>query len=134
MTDRFEQRLRDAARAIPTPAAPPELIARVLAERAAGERVRLPGELVRPRWSRRRVFAVIATTLGVAAMATVFVSRRPSRAPVPGDEMISSAGGFFVSTAFAGEAAGALSIPAVTGVDGTRIEPRRYEPDATFVP
>jgi hypothetical protein len=127
MTDHFEQRLRDTARAVPTPEAPRDLIARVLAERAAGARIRLPDDSVKPRLSRGRIVAVLATTIGVAAMATVFVSHRPSRSPLPADETISSAGGFFVSTALAGEVAGTLSIPAVTGVDGTRIVPRRYD-------
>jgi hypothetical protein len=42
MTDLFEQRLRDAARSLPTPDAPPSLIERVLAERASGTRSILP--------------------------------------------------------------------------------------------
>ena len=42
MTDLFEQRLRAAVRELPVPAAPDDLIARVIDERARGERIILP--------------------------------------------------------------------------------------------
>ena len=50
MSDSFEQRLRDAARAVPTPDAPNGLIERVVAERAGGRRVTLPTAQSVERW------------------------------------------------------------------------------------
>ena len=123
MTESFEQRLRDTARAIPTPDAPEGLIQRVLAERASGARIALPTEptLSRQPLNRRLVLAVGATIAAVAAF--LLVQYRGDST----DHSFASDGGLFVSTAFAEAAHTASPLPPVTGVDGTKIVPRQYD-------
>jgi hypothetical protein len=130
MTDLFERRLRDAARAVPTPNAPDDLIQRVVAERSAGRRIDLPvGERNSSRHRGRRFSASAMIAIAASIVAVIALSwwRLASRAPLSPDDSLSSAGGFLVSAAFAGEMPNSSSIQPLSGVDGTRIIPRRYE-------
>ena len=80
------QRLRDAVRAEPVPVAPQAMFERVLARRAAGERVILPAGDVphastNPRW---RVFAAAAVVIAVGGVA-LFSSRSATAAGEEGE-------------------------------------------------
>jgi hypothetical protein len=136
MTDLFDRRLRDAARAIPTPDEPDDLIERVLAERGTGRRIVLPTDLGDTGPSRARQFvrpAIISIAAAVAAIAMLFVLQPRPRASLTANDTISSTGGFLVSTAFAEQRSRSPTVPRLSGVDGARIVPRQYEYRIQFV-
>ena len=133
MTDLFEQRLRDAARSLPTPDAPPSLIDRVLAERASGNRSILPVASPPRAFGRWRSATIVAFAAGVAAVAVMMVSRADPRSPsLAAADSVSSIEQFFVrgvfpANAFAQTPPPAPGAPPVVGIDGTALSARRYE-------
>jgi len=133
MTDLFEQRLRDAARSLPTPDAPPSLIDRVLAERASGNRSILPVASPRRAFGRWRSATIVAFAAVVAAVAVMMVSRADPRSPsLAAADSVSSIEQFFVrgvfpANAFAQTPPPAPGAPPVVGIDGAALGARRYE-------
>src|ERR1051325_5655324 len=114
MNDLFEQQLRDAARRAPAPDAPPDLIQRVIAARAAGERIILPAEPALPRRSNSRLiggFAVAASLAGAAVLFLPTVFHRATTTPTSSD-------GFFVSTALAEQTSNEPTAPPLVGLTG----------------
>jgi hypothetical protein len=133
MTDLFEQRLRNAARSVPTPDAPRSVIDRVLAERASGERLILPTEPRRSRLSHWRAVAVVAVAACLVAVAVTVTSRAPRRtSTVASADSISSlerffAQGIFPANAFAQTPPPAPGAPPITGIDASAFGGRRFE-------
>jgi hypothetical protein len=133
MTDLFEQRLRNAARSLPTPDAPRAIIDRVLAERASGTRIILPASPPRSALRRWRSVGIIAFAAGIAALGLTLTSRATQRSSsVAAIDSVSSVERFFVqgmfpTNAFARTPPPAPGAPSVTGVDGATLGGRRFE-------
>lgn len=133
MTDLFEQRLRNAARSLPTPEAPRSVIDRVLAERASGTRTIIPPSGSRAGSNAWRAVAVFAVAAGVAAVGVTVASRVDRRAPgLAAADSVSSierffARGVFPANAFAQTPPAAPGGPPVTGVDAALFGGRRLE-------
>jgi hypothetical protein len=117
----FFRRVSADARAAAAPVPSDALLARILASRAAGERVVLPADPATPRkWRRRGVLA----GLSAAAAAAVFVvarghGPRPDR---PEGGWATTGLGLLPTPAYAEEAPASLDWPPVP-VDGTRVRP-----------
>lgn len=124
--------LRAAARALPTPEPSPDLLARVLAERAAGARAILPTEVAQTRApsrsSRSRVVMAAAAVLIVVAGASLLRPRVPNADVVATEPDALSKFGFFASVADAAElpAGSHPSVAPITGIDGRRIRAGTY--------
>src|SRR4051812_49377174 len=105
MIDLFEQRLREAARATPTPPPPVHLVARIVTERADGQRVRLPVIDTRRRVQRGR--GLLWLMAAAAALLLVTVTPRLVQRAAQGSaaDSVVSDPGLFVLMAFAGEIA-----------------------------
>ena len=126
MSDSFEDRLRTAARSAPTPPPPADLIGRVLAERAAGERIILPTEEPRQRMiGQRFIFGLL-----VVAAAVVIALIAPPKPEQRGDSTVfvlaGADDGLFVSTAHADQPPAAPQAPPLRGIDGSKIVARSY--------
>jgi hypothetical protein len=122
MTDNFEQRLRDAARSLPTPDAPDGLVDRVIAERAGGARVFLPTESAHQPRSRVRSFAFVAIAAAVAAIAVLVVPGTVHRGAK--DDFVSDA--IFGGSAYAEQPISAPGAPPLAGVNALALTPRTY--------
>jgi hypothetical protein len=122
MTDDFEQRLRDAARTLPTPDAPDGLVDRVIAERAGGARIILPTEPARSSRSRLRSFAFLAIAASVAAIAVLVVPGTAHRGAK--DEFVSDA--IFGSSAYAEQRTSGPLAPPLAGINAIGLAPRSY--------
>ena len=116
MTNPFDQRLRQAAREMPVPHAPPDLIARVIAERARGMRIGLPAE--RPSGGRQRAWvastAVAASLVAIGLLATQRSAPRSTvdvRPPSIAGDSFSSMGSFFVNNAYAAQTSNRPTFP-----------------------
>jgi hypothetical protein len=119
----FRREVAEDARRIPAPPAPPELIGRILAERAAGERVLLPSaEDRRPAFSR--VQKVGGAALAAAAVVAILIPlRHVGSHPDAGDALPVAGGGWLTADAYAAQPG---ITPPVTGIDGTRVRPGRW--------
>src|SRR5579885_1834288 len=126
MTERFEDRLRAAAQRAETPEPPADLIDRVVAERAAGQRVILPLDepvLRRRRWSP---FGLVTATIA-AALAVMVTQRALYRGTTAtAADSITSTGDFFVATAFAEQVARGPALPPLRGLSGAQVRAGRY--------
>lgn len=125
MNDLFDERLRLAARATRTPDAPPDLIARVIAERAEGRRAILPAEGA-SRQSRGRLVFGVAVAAAIAAGVILLAPHIVQYSPDATDDA-------FVSPLYAAQTSRTPSAPALSGVDGTRIHAGRYAYRVVYV-
>lgn len=125
MTDLFEQQLRAAARAIPTPEPPANLIDRVLAERANGQRAVLP--VATTAWFQRRRFRV-GLIAAAAAIIVAIVALQTRRAP---DSTVVSSG-LFIGTAYAEQAA-TTPLAQRLRLSSSALQARRYTYSIDFV-
>jgi len=129
MTDLFDQRLRNAARAIPVPIAPASLIDRVISERAGGGRIALP---VDPPASRRLQVGVVSLLLAAAVIVVatfVSVPRHRSTAPFGETDAVSSVWQAFISagvlprSAFAQISIATPTAPPLATMNGVALRP-----------
>jgi hypothetical protein len=127
MTDLFEHRLRAAARAIPTPEAPPGLIDRVLAERASGQRAVLPAATTH-RFQRPWFRAGLITLAAAVVVAVALVLEKRSS----GEETAVVSSGLFIGTAFAGQIESAPAAPRLR-LTSAALQARRYDYSIDFV-
>jgi len=119
----FFRRVSSDARAAAAPLPPEALLARILASRAAGERVvlPLPVDPATPRTWRRR--GALAGLSAAAAVAVFLVARGHALRPDGPEEGWTTTGlGLLPTPAYAEEAPASLSWPTVP-VDGTRVRP-----------
>ena len=116
----FFRRLSSDVRAAAAPAPSDDLLARILASRAAGERVVLPADgTPAPAWRRRGVLAGLSAT----AAAAVFLLARGHAPPPDGPEEGWTTGlGLLPTPAYAEAAPITVDWPPVP-VDGTRVRP-----------
>jgi len=127
MNDVFENRLQTAMRSLSSPAAPPDLIARVIAERAAGKRIILPTSTPSSRFSRvARIGWVMAVAAALAIVMALPHAVRRMRGDAAADS-VSSSDDFFVSRAFAEQGARGPAYPPLHGLTGVLIRPGRYQ-------
>ncbi|HVG44974.1 MAG TPA: zf-HC2 domain-containing protein [Longimicrobium sp.] len=114
------RRISSDLRGATAPEPSPDLLARILASRAAGERVVLPADAdPAPVWRRRGVLA----GLSAAAAAAVLLLARGNAPPPDGPEERWTTGlGLLPTPAYAEAAPVTLSWPPVP-VDGTRVRP-----------
>lgn len=133
MTDLFAQRLRRAARELPAPDAPPDLIDRVLAERGQGERIILPTETPKTRRSRSWTLGIAAAAACVAAISvfvasssTSFLRRSMLGIRTSSADSLESTGSFFVSPAYAAQPATGPSFPPLAIVAPPALRPGTY--------
>jgi hypothetical protein len=127
MTDLFEQRLRTAARKLPVPGAPPDLIDRVIAERALGQRVELPTTTTSRR--RRWVPGILAAAVFIVAIMLAGTALLTTRAitHVASVDSLSSTGSFFVSNAWAAQTVKGPGFPPLPMTSGASIRPGTYQ-------
>jgi len=125
MIDDFEQQLRAAARAIPTPEPPAYLIDRVLAERASGRRALLPATSS----ARERTPFRIGLIAAAAAVLISMVFLRTQRTP---DNTIVVSSGLFIGTAYAEQRTSGPAAPPLR-VSSLALQPRRYAYSVDFV-
>jgi len=136
MNDLFDQRLRNVARSLPTPEAPSDLIDRVMAERAAGERIVLPSGSPRRarRSSRVTVLAVAASVILAAAIGISRSIQRPSPSTAVADTATSSfTSGFFISPAFAQTPPRVPGAPPIAAFNAKVLDGRQLEYRIQFV-
>jgi hypothetical protein len=133
MTDLFEQRLRNAARSLPVPSAPPELIERVIAERAAGHRA--PGSPNTPMLGRRRALRITAVAAGIIIVGTLLTARTVAKKITPARitdsasslERLFASSGVGPATAYAQTPPPAPGAPPITGMNGLLLGGRRFQ-------
>jgi hypothetical protein len=129
MTDLFDQRLRNAARAIPVPVAPVSLIDRVIVERAGGTRIALPVDAPSPQHVRLAVSSLLLATAVIVVATFVAVSRHRSTAPFGETDAVSSVEQAFISagvlprSAFAQIATVTPAVPPLTTMNGAALRP-----------
>jgi hypothetical protein len=123
MTDLFDKQLREAARALPVPDAPADLIDRVIAERGAGGRMILPVESASRR--RSRLGAIAGFVAVAAVLAAIAVLLVPSAARRPGEEVVAS-DAFFAGNAYAEQTASSVTAAPLTGINALGLTPRSY--------
>jgi hypothetical protein len=120
----FRRELADDARRIPVPSAPAEVLRRVLEERAAGQRVILPGGEDRaPSRPRTRWIAAAAALAAAVAAVAVWQGTRPSVPTSPDEGLPTLHAGWLATPAYAAEPG---VVPPVTGIDGSRVRPGRW--------
>jgi hypothetical protein len=129
MTDLFDQRLRNAARAIPVPLAPTSLIDRIIAERAHGKRITLPGDVFPSRLARLRVMGLLLAAAVIVAVTVVTLPRHRTSASVADTDAVSSVEQVFVSagvlprSAFAQASTATPTAPPLTTINGDALRP-----------
>lgn len=133
MTDSFEDRLRTAARSAPTPPPPAGLMDRVLAERAAGDRIILPTEASRRRMFGRGFAFGVLVAAAAALVAILTIPRSMHRADSSAVDATGFSDGLFVSTAHAEQPPVAPQAPPLRGVDGSKIVARSYSYQLQYV-
>ncbi|MEP6690752.1 MAG: hypothetical protein ABJD07_06310 [Gemmatimonadaceae bacterium] len=128
------------ARALEPPPVPPSMLGRVLADRAAGERVILPGPANAPETApaRARMPSAAAAVVLAAVALALLLGRHPrtggGAAGADADSLPSMRGvliavGVIPNEAFAREA----QAPSIGGIDGTRVRPTAMEYGLTYL-
>jgi len=119
----FFRRVSADARAAPAPAPPDALLARILASRAAGERVVLPAGPPSPPPLRRRT--ALAGLCAAAAAAVFLLARGNAPREDEPEEGWTTGLGLLPTPAYAEEAPAPLGWPPVA-VDGSRVRPGEW--------
>jgi hypothetical protein len=126
----FARNVAKEAISLPAPAAPHDLIERVLAERGAGQRAILPIEDDAPRRQWVRVAAGLTIAASVVIAAALAARVRPiSHAPGIADDSVPTLAsvmtsiGVFPSLAYGQEAPNAIPVYPIAAVDGSKLEP-----------
>ncbi|AHG88710.1 hypothetical protein J421_1173 [Gemmatirosa kalamazoonensis] len=120
----FRRGLRDALRRLPEPEPSPELLARVLADRARGDRAILPNAWPEPRRRGMPRAAVLAAAAAAAVAVTWWPTHRRAEHRDADQWLGAGSGGMFVGVADAQVRPPRVALPPATPTHAVRLRPR----------